>query len=132
MKEESLRIDKWLWHARFVKSRSLAARLCTSAGMRVGGAPVRKAHHALKVGDVLTFPLGPHIRVIRVLALGDRRGPAVEARALYEDLSPPPGRGERASAGARFPRGAVALRERGHGRPTKADRRAIMRLRRDD
>ncbi len=130
MNDESLRIDKWLWHARFVKSRSLAARLCTSAGMRVSGTLVRKAHYALKAGDVLTFPLGPHIRVIKVLALGQRRGPASEARTLYEDLSPPPGRG--ASAGAVFPRGSIALRERGLGRPTKADRRAIMRLRRED
>ncbi len=130
MNDESLRVDKWLWHARFVKSRSLAARLCTSAGMRVNGTPVRKAHHALKPGDVLTFPLGLDIRVIKVLALGGRRGPAVEARTLYEDLSPPPGRGHR--RGARHPRGSVALRERGLGRPTKADRRAIMRLRRED
>ena len=130
MNGESLRIDKWLWHARFVKSRSLAARLCTSGGMRVGGTLVRKAHHALKTGDVLTFPLGPHTRVIKVLALGERRGPASEARALYEDLSPPSGRGH--GAGAVFPRGSIALRERGLGRPTKADRRAIMRLRRDD
>jgi ribosome-associated heat shock protein Hsp15 len=128
MNDERLRLDKWLWHARFVKSRSLAARLCTSAAMRVSGTLVRKAHHALKVGDVLTFPLGPHIRVIKVLALGKRRGPAAEARALYEDLSPPsarlPGAGPR--------RASIALRERGQGRPTKADRRAIMRLRRDE
>ncbi len=132
MNDDSLRIDKWLWHARFVKSRSLAARLCTSAGMRVGGTPVRKAHHALKAGDVLTFPLGPHIRVIKVLALGKRRGPAGEARTLYEDLSPPPGRGRRGGAGAGHPRVSIALRERGLGRPTKADRRAIMRLRHED
>ncbi len=130
MNDERLRIDKWLWHARFVKSRSLAARLCTSAGMRVGGTPVRKAHYALKVGDVLTFPLGPYIRVIKVLALGERRGPAAEARTLYEDLSPPSGRGDRGGAG--FPRRSIALRERGQGRPTKADRRAVMRLRRED
>ncbi len=128
MNDESLRIDKWLWHARFVKSRSLAARLCTSGGIRLGGTPVRKAHHALKVGDVLTFPLGPHIRVIEVLALGERRGPASEARTLYQDLSPPTRRG----AGAGHPRLSIALRERGQGRPTKADRRAIMRLRRED
>lgn len=130
MSEESLRIDKWLWHARFVKSRSLAVRLCTAGGMRVSGTPVRKAHYALKVGDVLTFPLGPHIRVIKVLALGKRRGPASEARTLYEDLSPPPARG--AEAGAGTPSGAIALRDRGEGRPTKADRRAIMRLKSDD
>ncbi len=132
MNDESLRIDKWLWHARFVKSRSLATRLCTSAGMRVGGTPVRKAHQALRVGDVLTFPLGRHIRVIKVLALGTRRGPAVEARTLYDDLAPPPGRGASGVAGAGFPRRPIALRERGQGRPTKADRRAIMRLRRED
>ncbi len=132
MKEESLRIDKWLWHARFVKSRSLAARLCTSGGMRVSGTAIRKAHYALKAGDVLTFSLGPHIRVIKVLALGERRGPASEARTLYEDLSPPPGRGASGVAGAVFPRVSIALRERGQGRPTKADRRAVMRLRRED
>ena len=132
MNGECLRIDKWLWHARFVKSRSLAARLCTSGGMRVGGTLVRKAHHALKTGDVLTFPLGPHIRVIKVLALGKRRGPAVEARTLYEDLSPTSGRGASGAAAAGFARGSIALRERGQGRPTKADRRAIMRLRHEN
>ncbi len=119
MNDESLRIDKWLWHARFVKSRSLAARLCTSAGMRVNGTPVRKAHHALKIGDVLTFPLGLHIRVIKVLALGARRGPAVEARTLYEDLSPPPGRG--LQRGTRHPRGSIAL----VGRPRPRSRKAM-------
>ncbi len=130
MNDESMRIDKWLWHARFVKSRSLAARLCTSAGMRIGGTAVRKAHYALKAGDVLTFPLGPHIRVIKVLALGERRGPASEARTLYQDLSPPTRRG--GGAGAGHPRLSLALRGRGQGRPTKADRRVIMRLRRED
>ena len=92
-----LRLDKWLWYARFVKTRSLAAKLCTAGrirltadGMAAGGAVhVSKASHMVKVGDVLTFPLGPHIRVIRVLALADRRGPAPEAKALYQDLSPP-------------------------------------------
>ncbi|ACI99804.1 RNA-binding S4 domain-containing protein [Rhodospirillum centenum] len=84
-----LRLDKWLWYARFVKTRGLAARLCASGAIRIGGAHVTKAHHRVKPGDVLTFPLGPHIRVIRVRALAARRGPAPEARTLYEDLSPP-------------------------------------------
>ena len=84
-----LRLDKWLWYARFLKTRSLAAKLCASGAVRVGGVPVAKANHPVKPGDVLTFPLGRHVRVIRVLALGDRRGPAPEAQALYEDLSPP-------------------------------------------
>lgn len=84
-----IRLDKWLWHARFFKSRSLAARLCAAGGVRIGGAPVARANHAVKPGDVLTFAQGGHIRVVRVKAIGARRGPAPEARALYEDLSPP-------------------------------------------
>ncbi|MEA1675369.1 RNA-binding S4 domain-containing protein [Nitrospirillum sp. BR 11163] len=84
-----LRLDKWLWYARFLKSRSLAAKLCGSGTIRCAGTPITKAHHAVRPGDVLTFPLGNHIRVIKVLALGTRRGPAPEAQALYEDLSPP-------------------------------------------
>jgi ribosome-associated heat shock protein Hsp15 len=110
----SLRLDKWLWHARFCKSRTLAAKLATAGKIRISGTVVFKAHQAVKPGDVLTFPLGPHIRTIKVLALGERRGPASEARLLYEDLAPPPARApESPSSGPR---------------PTKADRRAIDRL----
>ena len=76
MTGETLRLDKWLWFARFVKTRSLATKLVIDGRMRVNGAPTQKAHYAVKTGDVLTFPLGPHIRVIKVLALGSRRGPA--------------------------------------------------------
>jgi ribosome-associated heat shock protein Hsp15 len=86
---DAMRLDKWLWQARFFKSRSLAAALCNAGRLRVSGTVVRKAHYAIRVGDVLTFPLGPHIRVVRILALGERRGPASEARTLYEDLAPP-------------------------------------------
>src|SRR6185295_3525263 len=86
---DTLRLDKWLWFARFVKTRSLATKLVIDGRMRVNGAPTQKAHYSVKAGDVLTFPLGPHIRVIKVLALGNRRGPAPEARLLYEDLDPP-------------------------------------------
>lgn len=84
-----LRLDKWLWQARFAKTRGLAARLCESKAIRCGGAPVAKAHHLVRPGDVLTFPQGQRIRVIKVVALGTRRGPATEARTLYEDLEPP-------------------------------------------
>ena len=114
MSEPGLRLDKWLWHARFCKSRTLAAKLAGAGKVRIAGAPVFKAHHAVKPGDVLTFPLGPHIRTVRVLALGERRGPAPEARTLYEDLAPP---------GATTPRAGFM-----GPRPTKADRRAIDRL----
>jgi ribosome-associated heat shock protein Hsp15 len=72
-------------------------------------------------GNVLTFPQGPHVRVVRVVALGARRGPAPEARGLYEDLAPP-----ELSAGSETESGR---RPKGTGRPTKADRRALERLR---
>lgn len=114
-----LRLDKWLWFARFVKSRSLATRLVTDGNMRINGAPTQKAHYAVKVGDVLTFALGPHIRVVRVAALGLRRGPAPEARLLYEDLDPP---------APRTAKPAFEAREAGAGRPTKRDRRRIATL----
>lgn len=118
----TLRLDKWLWFARFVKSRSLATKLVAEGNMRVNGAPTQKAHLAVKPGDVLTFALGTHIRVIRIAALGARRGPAPEARLLYEDLDPP---APRAAAPAE---NAVALRDAGAGRPTKRDRRQIAAL----
>lgn len=89
MQRPTLRIDKWLWQARFFKSRALAAELAEDGHLRINGQPTRKAGHAVGVGDVLTFPLGPRIRVIRVVALGYRRGPATEAGTLYLDLDAP-------------------------------------------
>ena len=120
MSEPSLRLDKWLWYARFFKTRTLAARTCNAGKLRVSGAAVSKAHHKVKPGDVLTFPQGRHIRVVRVVALGDRRGPAPEAEALYEDLKPP-------TAESRMPEDAA--RPRGSGRPTKRQRRLLDWLR---
>ncbi len=85
--ETTLRLDKWLWHARFFKSRSQAAAFCTEGRLRLNRRHIDRASAAVRVGDVLTFPLGNAIRVIRVLALGKRRGPPAEARTLYADLS---------------------------------------------
>jgi ribosome-associated heat shock protein Hsp15 len=82
----SMRLDKWLWCARFFKSRALAARYCAETGLRVNGSPVLKPHYAIRPGDVLTFALGSHIRVLRIVALPGRRGPAPEARGLYDEL----------------------------------------------
>jgi ribosome-associated heat shock protein Hsp15 len=84
------RIDKWLWCARFFKTRALATKACHEGRIRVSGQVLTKAHYAIKLGDVLTFPLGPNIRVVRIVAFADRRGPASEARGLYEDLTPSP------------------------------------------
>ena len=86
---ESLRIDRWLWFARFFRSRSLAARVCTGRRVRVNGTVVTKPDHRIRIGDVLTFPQGREIRVVRVTGIGSRRGPAVEARTLFDDLSEP-------------------------------------------
>ncbi|HET6161450.1 MAG TPA: RNA-binding S4 domain-containing protein [Dongiaceae bacterium] len=124
MTGETLRLDKWLWFARFVKTRSLATRLVTDGRMRINGAPTQKAHYSVKPGDVLTFPLGPHIRVIKVVALGSRRGPASEAQMLYEDFDPPrPASPSQAAATPPFEN-----REPGAGRPTKRDGRRIAQL----
>lgn len=83
---KSQRIDKWLWCARFFKSRTKAAKLCDSGAIRVNRWRVGKASHGLRVGDVITLPLGKTIRVVRILELAERRGPAAQARALYVDL----------------------------------------------
>jgi ribosome-associated heat shock protein Hsp15 len=121
--EASQRLDKWLWCARFFKSRSLAARFCDEGKLRVSGQVTHKAHYAVRPGDVLTFPLGSHIRVIKIVALADRRGPAPEARALYDDLACP------VSLDSVAPNPEIGRRDAGTGRPTKADRRALDRLR---
>lgn len=111
MNEESIRLDKWLWFARFVKTRSLATGLCRSGKVRLNKAVVNKPNAQVRPADVLAFPLGQRIRVVRVVALGQRRGPASEARTLYDDLAP--------SAAPTPPRA---------GRPTKRDRRVLIRL----
>jgi ribosome-associated heat shock protein Hsp15 len=113
------RIDKWLFFARVLKSRSLAAKLVQSGGVRVNAVKVDQPAATVKPGDGLTISLERRILVYRVLAEGVRRGPAEEARTLYEDLTPPPPPKEE--------RVIVAEREPGAGRPTKRDRRLTDR-----
>lgn len=109
-----LRLDKWLWHARFFKTRTQAARQVSGGHVRVNGVRVEKPAHAVTAGDVLTFAQARQIRVVQVEALGTRRGPASEAQGLFTDLSP-----------------AVSepAPERVGARPTKKDRRALESLR---
>ena len=85
----SLRIDKWLWFARLAKTRALAARLCEAGLVSVAGTPVAKPHHPVRVGDRLTVAQGRTRRRVVVQALGQRRGPAAEARLLYAEPEPP-------------------------------------------
>jgi ribosome-associated heat shock protein Hsp15 len=79
------RLDQWLWFARLTKSRSLAARLCTAGKVAVNGVVVAKSDHLVRAGDIVTVPQGPWQRTVQVLALGTRRGPAVEARTLFRE-----------------------------------------------
>jgi len=106
----TIRLDKWLFFARFFKTRGLSAKLVTAGGVRVNGVRVSKPSASVGVGDTLTFAQGRAIRVVEVRDLGTRRGPAPEAQALYADHSPPvPPRPEAAP--------------RPGARPTKKDRR---------
>jgi ribosome-associated heat shock protein Hsp15 len=85
--DATLRLDKWLWHARFFKSRSQAAAFCAEGRLRLNRRHIDRASAPVRAGDVLTFPLSNAIRVVRVVALGQRRGPASEARTLYADMT---------------------------------------------
>ena len=117
---EKLRADKWLWQARFFKTRSLSAKLITGSHLRVNSDKVMKTSATVQIGDVLTFPQGNHIRVIQVDGIGTRRGPASEAQTLYTDLSPPQPR----DIGKPYA-------ERG-GRPSKAERRIGEQIKRGE
>ena len=127
-----LRIDRWLWFARFFKTRSLASRLAASRKIRVDGNVITKASQTVTVGNVLTFPQGRIIRTVRIAALGERRGPAPEAAELYEDLAPPEDNKPVSRERGPLEPTAPARREPGAGRPTKAQRRAMDRFLTDD
>lgn len=80
------RLDKWLWCARFMRARTDCAALVTQGSVRINRQPTDKAHARLRPGDVLTVPVHGKVRVVRVLALAARRGPAAEAVLLYEEV----------------------------------------------
>ncbi|MEM6371885.1 MAG: RNA-binding S4 domain-containing protein [Pseudomonadota bacterium] len=112
---EKLRLDKWLWFARFFKTRSLAASRVAAGDVRVNGERVTKRATTITAGDVLTFAIGERVRIIEVVAIGTRRGPAPEAQTLYTDMSP-----EALPRETPVPENP---RFEGKGRPTKKDRR---------
>ncbi|MCF6305585.1 MAG: RNA-binding S4 domain-containing protein [Rhodobacteraceae bacterium] len=117
----TLRLDKWLWQARFFKTRTLAAKMVGLGRVRVNATRVTKPATAVKIGDGLTFPQGDDVRIIEIAALGERRGPAPEAQGLYVDLAPEPDPAQTT---------AKPFVERGGARPTKKDRRAMDAVRR--
>lgn len=120
--ESRQRIDRWLFFARVVKSRSLAAKLVAAGKVRRNREKLDQPSGLVGPGDVLTVTLERQVLIYRVLAAGTRRGPAPEARLLYEDLSPP-------AESKPSTETEVATREPGAGRPTKKERREIDRFR---
>ena len=115
-----MRIDKWLWAARAFKTRGLAATACDGGKVDVNGEAAKPAK-AVRGGDRVEITIVGGRRVLKVIALSERRGPAPEARLLYDDLTPP--------APPRLRQPKPPYREPGAGRPTKRERRAIDRLR---
>ena len=93
--KETQRLDKWLWHARIIKTRSLAARLVEEGKFRINREKVLKPAHTVKTGDVVMAAIFGRVRVLRISGFSARRGPAAEAQALYVDLTPPDDGGTR-------------------------------------
>ncbi|MBL4751606.1 MAG: RNA-binding S4 domain-containing protein [Amylibacter sp.] len=111
---QTQRIDKWLWYARFYKSRSLCAKQVLGGKIYVNDVKISKPAHGLVVGDVLTFIKAEQTRIIKVLDLGTRRGSAPEAQLLFKDSSLPRAAKKIIPANPKF---------EGKGRPTAKDRR---------
>ncbi len=120
-----IRIDKWLWAARFFKTRSLATDAVSGGKIKLNGAPTKPARD-LKVGDKLDVFNGDTRREVVVQALSEKRGPAAEARLLYEETAASSAAREAEQARRKFTREPAAEI---HGRPTKRDRRQMERLR---
>ncbi len=125
---DNQRLDKWLWFVRVIKSRTQAAALVTEGKVRINRERADKPSQTLRPGDVVTITVRGRVRVLKMVAAGHRRGPATEAVALYEDLTPPAEPRNAfdeltASSGVRSP---------GQGRPTKKERRQLDRLTGDD
>jgi ribosome-associated heat shock protein Hsp15 len=133
----SQRIDKWLWFARIVKTRTLAAELVASGKVRLNRARVEKPSQSVRLADVLTVVASRQVRLLKVTGLGERRGPSATARSLYEELTPEADTLKPLAHSASQPRSGAGPhpgerppgeRPKGSGRPTKKERRQIDRL----
>jgi ribosome-associated heat shock protein Hsp15 len=123
---ETVRVDKWLWAARFFKSRSLAAEAIAGGKVAVSGERVKPARD-IKAGDEVQVRLGPYQHVVKVIRVSDRRGPAAQAALLYEETAE--SRAAREKLGWQLKHAAPVIVP-GEGRPTKRDRRTLQRFKR--
>ena len=128
MADGSVRLDKWLWAARFYKSRAAASQAISAGKVEVNGQRAKPAK-SLQAGDRLRVRKGPFEFRLEVRAVSERRGPALDAVALY--VEDPAGKAARERLGQQL-RLAPSLRFQGSGRPTKKDRREIERVRGED
>ncbi len=128
------RLDVWLWYARVAKTRTLAQELIHKGKLRVNRHRTDKAAHPLRLGDVVTISLGPKVRLLKVQGFASRRGPASEAAIVYHELTPETDRtkakssNDNASCASATAGAPQAVRDSGAGRPTKRERRALVRL----
>jgi ribosome-associated heat shock protein Hsp15 len=129
---EAQRLDKWLWFARVVKTRTLATALVLDGKVRLNRNRVDKPSQAVRAGDVITVAVHSRVRILKVVAPGKQRGSATIARTLYEDLTLSTTGGEGHAEGAECIDRGFPQRAAGTGRPTKRDRRALDRLTRED
>ena len=120
-----LRLDKWLWYARFFKTRGAASKAISEGRFRLDGMVMKKPHRQALCDQVLTFIQGNRVRVIKIMALGSRRGPSSEAVLLYEDLSTAPVSPAKTVIAENS---EFEARGKGSGRPTKRHRRETDRL----
>ncbi len=116
------RIDVWLWHGRFYKTRSLATKMVRAAKVRLNGKICKKSSSLVSIGDMLTFVRADEILIVKIINFAPRRGSAPQAQLLYQDLTPPKEIVDKKKADS------AATRIRGSGRPTKDQRRAIDKL----
>jgi ribosome-associated heat shock protein Hsp15 len=126
MSDERVRIDKWLWAARFYKTRSLAADAIGGGKVSINGDAVKPAK-MVQVGDEVRVRLGPYEHVVIVRGLSERRGPASVAQGLYEETPASIAAREKLAEQLRMAPAAFVYEEK--GRPTKRDRREIERFR---
>ena len=120
-----LRLDKWLWYARFFKTRAAASKAISDGRFRLDGMVMKKPHRQALCDQTLTFIQGDRVRVIKILALGSRRGPSSEAVLLYEDMTPEPVSPVKT---VKAVNSEFEARGKGSGRPTKRHRRETDRL----